>query len=279
MGFQPSTRIFMVSAAVAVIAAGLGVGLGALIFGGEGNGVEEQELLQARAELRLAESRVETLEDELDRVTATPTPSPSPTPIALPGQSADWDPCVEPGLCEFVTSLDEALVASDIYQILDMVGWRQMDCTTTEESALGWQPSECASWPFPQPVPFILVGIAGADASFMSRWRVYDLLEQFVGATELTCDGMRTKLPKRVHAIMLPPEQNYDWWGEVSVLVGPELSCEGTNEDTLMARAKYSMALRRDDSGEWKIVLMHRTGISHLTEDFYPSEFRYYPMN
>jgi hypothetical protein len=251
-----------------------------MIFGDEGDEASEQELMQVRAELRLAEKRVESLENELDQAKATPTPAPSPTPVALPAESADWDPCAELGLCEFVASFDDALANRDVDKVLEAVSWNNVDCAAVQPNDFfGVQPIKCQAWPFAERIPTIAVGRVYSEGSLISLWRLHSTFEQFLGAAETDCGGKPTKVEKRVRAIMLPTEDTLPWQGDATVLIGAPLDCIAIREGAPGAQTRYAVGLSQIENGDWQIKALLSTSIAHISDSNYTSEFRYYPMN
>lgn len=70
--------------------------------------------------------------------TQSPSPSPTPKPKATPRlepaptESAGWEPCDRPGLCEFLETLDNRLAARDVDGVMELFKFVPYKCGSPE---------------------------------------------------------------------------------------------------------------------------------------------------
>lgn len=281
-------RPFAFVLAAAATGAALGVLITLLVDTDEPQD-EERERLQA--DLNHADERIDELETAL---AATPTPSPEASPepdgdgsippdfFEMPPEDAGWNPCDTAGLCEFAAELDAALQSRNADAILQKMQWVDIDCNSEDSvfSGFGVYPVECRSWPFDTPIPTIGLGRPESEGFPASQWDIYETLSSYAVAAEADCGGNQAKVEVRVRAIISPPDPDFYWTGEKTVMIGPPLGCRlyvpnPTSGDP------YTLALNRDESGSWVItsMLAAATGPQYLKSAFYTDEFRTYPLS
>jgi hypothetical protein len=200
----------------------------------------------------------------------------------MAAESADWDPCGLDGLCDFVTNIDSAIQAGDLGPILGATDWKSIHCGTAESDFGEWgiQPTECRDWPLAEPIPAILVGLAGSEGSLVSRSHLRGDLEEWVAMNSaLGCTGSTS--PTGVRAVIESPDSTFVYAGEVSLILGPPIDCEGR---PATFPVHYLLSLR-SDPGHWVIQAFLRMGGAGILmpsrgdHQLYVKQFRYYPLN
>jgi hypothetical protein len=220
---------------------------------------------------------------------AVPTRSPRPTrtaeptatrpPRPAPTETAGWDPCTKPGLCDFLETLDARLTSRDLDGVLDLVEFVPMQCGSPEtQLGHGVFPLECRDWPYNEPVP--TVGFAQRDSQGVptSRWAMRDHLDSFVTGRESDCLGETQGIQRRIRVIANPPNPEFYWNGEVALLLGAPLDCVPTIDPESGERFVFNV--RPNEAGTWQIESMIEVAFDSCDSPYtrYFNDIRYYPF-
>jgi len=205
--------------------------------------------------------------------TEVPDQEPAPT------ETAEWDPCSKPGLCDLLETLDQRLRGQNVDGVMDLIEFVPYVCGTPETQLNeGIYPIECRDWPYSEPVP--AMGFAPRDEQGFptSRWVVRDALEEFITGSESDCAGDREGIERRVRIIVSPPDPTLYWNGEISALLGAPLDCVPTIE--VDSGQRYVFNLRPNASGQWKVQSILEVAYDRCEDSFYRyvGEIRYYPL-
>ena len=115
-------------------------------------------------------------------------------PSPLPTETATWDPCTRPGLCDFLETLDGRLLARNVDGLMDMIHFESTQCGTPETELFeGVFPVECRDWPFSQPIPTAGYSEREESGYPVSRWAIRRNLEVFLEGSESDCSGNSTR--------------------------------------------------------------------------------------
>jgi hypothetical protein len=209
----------------------------------------------------------------------TPTRSPVPEPKPAPTEAPEFDPCESPGLCEFLQTLDERLVAQDVDGVMELIEFVPIVCGSPESQLNeGTYPIECRDWPYDDPVP--TAGYAPFDSQGFptSRWMVREKLEAFITGRESDCNGDRDGIQRRVRVVVAPPDPKVYWNGEIAVLLGAPLDCQPVIETD--SGQRYAFALRPNGAGVWQVEAITEVAFDRCEDSFYRyvGEIRYYPL-
>jgi hypothetical protein len=217
--------------------------------------------------------------------TKSPTPSPTQKPEATqklkpaPTESAGWEPCEKPGLCDFLKILDNRLAARDLDGVMELIKFVPYQCGSPQTQLKeGTYPIECRDWPYDDAVP--AAGFAPFDAQGFatSRWVVRDHLEEFITGEESDCAGDKEGIERRVRVVLSPPDLTLYWHGEVAVLLGAVLTCRPFIEPESAQR--YVFNLRPSGGSQWQVESMIEVAYDRCQDSIYrfPGKLRYYPL-
>jgi hypothetical protein len=274
---KPALRTLAIAAVAAVAGVAAGIGVGALVFD-EDEGTQSQ-VLPVRAQLDAAnqrvadlEKRVAELEGELKPTGAPATVGPSRVSIELAPEDRDWDPCAEPGLCEFAQTVDNAIARRDVNAVMALIAWQQATCG---ESPRPLDPSECVDWPLEEAIPAVLVGLYQSEGGLVSRWNVHRLVENgtWEGGPIFSRD-----IERRVRATIQPADYRSDQQSTFELMTGVEFARLPSLPERAQDR-RYLVFSVFDDGGRWRIASILDAGPGYLTDTFSVSRFRYYPLS
>jgi hypothetical protein len=217
--------------------------------------------------------------------TRTPVPRRTPEPTATrpprpaPTETAAWDPCAKPGLCEFLETLDERLAARDLDGVMELVKFVPMQCgSPATQLGHGVFPLECRDWPYGEPVPTAGFGERDSQGVPTSRWAVRNQLDGFVSGRESDCLGDSQGIQRRIRVIANPPNPEFYWNGEVALLLGAPLDCLPTIDPESGQRMIFN--LRPNETGVWQIESILEVAFDHCDSPYtrYFNDIRYYPF-
>ena len=215
--------------------------------------------------------------------TQSPKPSPTPKPKATPRlepaptESAGWEPCDRPGLCDFLKTLDDRLVARDVNGVMELFKFVPYQCGSPETQLPdGIFPIECRDWPYDEAVP--AAGFKPIDKQGFptSRWVVRDLLDKFITGEESDCNGDTEGIERRVRVVVRPLDPRLYWTGEVAVLLGAPLPCQPIIEPE--SGARYVFNLRSSGASQWQVESIVEVAFDRC-EYRYAGGIRYYPLD
>ena len=219
-------------------------------------------------------------------VEASPTPSPTPKPEATPRQepapteSAGWEPCDKPGLCDFLKTLDERLSARDVNGVMELIKFVPYQCGSPQTQLKeGTYPIECRDWPYDDAVPTAGFAPIHAQGFPTSRWALRDHLEEFITGEESDCSGDKEGIERRVRAVVSPPDPRLYWSGQVQVLLGASLTCEPIIKPGSAQR--YVFNLRSSGGSQWQVESIFELEYDRCKDSLYryAGELRYYPLD
>ena len=215
--------------------------------------------------------------------TQSPSPSPTPKPKATPRlepaptESAGWEPCERPGLCDFLKTLDNRVAARDVNGVMELFKFVPYQCGSPEtQTPDGIFPIECRDWPYDDAVPAAGFRPINAQGFPTSRWVIRDLLDEFITGEESDCDGDKEGIERRVRVVVRPLDPRLYWTGEVALLLGAPLTCRPIFEPETGQR--YVFNLRSSGASQWQVESIVEVAFEPC-EYLYAGGLRYYPLD
>jgi hypothetical protein len=218
--------------------------------------------------------------------TKSPTPSPTAKPKETPRQepapteSAGWEPCDKPGLCDFLETLDGRLASQDVNEVMKLIKFVPYRCGSPETYLEeGTYPIECRDWPYDDPVPTAGFASAATQGFPTSRWTIRDRLDEFISGEESDCGGEKEGTKRQVRAVLSPHDPTQYWSGEVAVLLGSSLTCQPIIKPASAQR--YVFNLRSSAGNQWQVESIYEVNYTGCERTIYrySGELRYYPLD
>ena len=166
-------------------------------------------------------------------------------------------PVQRPGLCDFLETLDGRLLARNVDGLMDMIQFESTAVRHAGDGAfegdfpdgmprLAVQPSR-----FPPPVtPARGVRVPGepmGDPAETSRSSSKGQSPTVRGNTE--------EIERGITLVVLPPDPELYWTGEIALLLGPPLDCFPTFDPDSGERIVFNL---RENGGQWQIEAIRR---------------------